>query len=117
MVRADRIRPLNVPRPLRVEADARGFPLRIQLRAGWMEVTEIADRWRIDDEWWRKQVSRMYFQVRLAPDGGATIFHDLVSRDRWYLQPVAMSLDQSSDVVASKPAKRKAASPRRTRAA
>jgi hypothetical protein len=75
-VRADRLRPLNGPRPVRVEADARGWPVRVGSGGGGgnvplpggegtrskaylsfpkpgVAVSSILDRWRIDDEWWR----------------------------------------------------------------
>ena len=82
-VRADRLRPLNLPRPIQVDAGG-GSPVRV---GGW--AVEILDRWRIDDEWWRPaSISRMYFRVVL--DGGQvlTIFHDLIEGG-WYLQTAA----------------------------
>jgi hypothetical protein len=51
-------------------------------------VQEIADRWRIDDEWWRKEVSRMYFRVVLAGGRVLTVFQDLIAGD-WFLQTTA----------------------------
>ena len=119
-VRADRLRPLSVPRPIRVKADERGRPVAVYLKGasrkvpdgarphptgargqgtgdrgmgdaltltlsqrergyprplapdprpllrGWVSVIDVLDRWRIDDEWWRQEISRMYFRVALA---------------------------------------------------
>ena len=119
-VRADRLRPLSLPRPIRVEVDDRGLPRDI----GGVPVLEVIDRWRIDDEWWRQEISRMYFHVALgasfdrlrmsgsfgvspASYGGLragherrppaplllTIFHDLI-RGGWYVQEAATPLDE-----------------------
>lgn len=76
-VRADRLRPLNLPRPIQLDAGG-----------GW-PVVEILDRWRIDDEWWRPApISRMYFRVVLEGGQVLTIFHDLIGGG-WYLQTAA----------------------------
>ena len=58
----------------------------MKLKAQWLAVEQIVDRWRIDDEWWReKPISRAYYQI-LAEDGrGYTLFHDLAN-ERWYRQ-------------------------------
>ena len=100
-VRADRLRPLNTPRPIRVEADDRGFPLNVDLgrRAGTptIAVKEIVDRWRIDDEWWRQEISRMYFQVVLAGGAILDIFQDLL-QGGWYLQATASPTEKAEPV-------------------
>lgn len=106
-VRTDRLRPLSVPRPLHVDADGRGWPVAVGI-GGWglgvrgdesrgVPVLEILDRWRIDDEWWRKEISRMYFQVLLAPEEAPlamTIFHDLIEGS-WFAQTTATPLQQA----------------------
>jgi len=139
-VRADRLRPLNAPRPIRVDADARGFPVVVYLQhagglapegglldggagakppnnssllpskgrarpeplerglGGGVSVLQVMDRWRIDDEWWRKEISRMYFRVVLANGAVITIFHDLVE-DGWFLQTVATPMEQPEPVA------------------
>ena len=71
MGRDDRLRPLNAPRVITVAADKRGRPTavaRVGVNARKAVLASILDRWRIDDAWWRKEVSRMYYQ--LALDGG-----------------------------------------------
>ena len=67
---ADRLRPLNAPRPLRVEADEHGLPLRLGKTRPTQKVTAVLERWRIDEEWWRDPISRLYYQVELE-DGQA----------------------------------------------
>ena len=103
-VRTDRLRPLNTPRPIRVDADPKGAPIRVYVSrqgSGGGAVSAILDQWRIDDEWWRKEISRMYFHVALANGGVITIFHDLIG-NAWFLQAVAKAMEQEQplDVVA-----------------
>lgn len=120
-IRADRLRPLNIPRPLRVESDERGWPVTVYLRGGQVTgdrvpVLEILDRWRIDDEWWRKDISRMYFRLVLSPEGVRTfeetppslprkggrgliltIFHDLIEGG-WFIQTGATPRQKAEPV-------------------
>ena len=133
-VRADRLRPLNTPRPMRVQVDGRGKPTAVRLGGqgsrvrlaplagsgvggrgremltpptslapGHTRVAEILDRWRIDDEWWRKPVSRMYFHVALEGGQLLTLFHDLAT-GRWYGQTSATPLPGAGAQQVSTPA-------------
>lgn len=115
-VRPDRLRPLNTPRPIRVEEDERGWPIRVKseefrVKSGPSRnffthnsllppgggVLQILDRWRIDDEWWRKEISRMYFQVVLEGGRILVLFHDLIEGG-WFLQTVATPLAAASEL-------------------
>lgn len=81
-----RIRPLNRPRPLRVEADEEGWPTAVYLSSRRWAVDAVLETWRIDDEWWRKRpVSRLYFSLLLEDGRTATVFRDAVS-SRWAMQ-------------------------------
>lgn len=82
---AERVRPLNLPRPVVVEADAQGAPRVIMTREGRRRVEALQDVWRVDDEWWREPISRRYFVARL--EGGAlrVVFQDLTTGD-WHEQ-------------------------------
>jgi hypothetical protein len=82
---ADRLRPLNAPRPLRVEADGDGRPRRLGSKRPSLGVREVLDCWRIDDEWWREPISRLYFQVELEDGRSLSVFHDL-AKDEWFAQ-------------------------------
>ncbi|MBI4212728.1 MAG: hypothetical protein HY534_00280, partial [Chloroflexi bacterium] len=66
-------------------------------------VSQILDQWRIDDEWWRKEISRRYFRVVLANGAVVTIFHDLVG-DGWFLQTGATPIEQDEPVDVAVPA-------------
>jgi len=84
--RAHRLRPLNQPRPIRVEADESGEPQAVVLGRERLAVAAVQDRWRIDDEWWRERpVSRLYFSLLLEDGRVVTVYRDLVS-GRWAKQ-------------------------------
>jgi len=80
------LRALNQPSPVSVESGGDGVPSSVELRGRWLVVESIADRWRIDDEWWRdKPVSRMYYECVLNQGLRVTLFLDLVT-GKWYHQ-------------------------------
>ena len=45
----------------------------------------VRETWRIDDEWWRRLLSRRYHDVVLEDGRCVTLYQDLVEQ-RWYLQ-------------------------------
>ncbi len=60
--------------------------MSLKLRGRRVTVESVADRWRLDDEWWRgRPVSRMYYECLV--DGGlrVTVFQDLATGE-WYQQ-------------------------------
>ena len=77
--------PLNLPLPAAVIADSTGVPTMVLLRGALRPVVAIRDRWRIDDEWWRTEISRQYFALELEGGARTTVFHDRVTGD-WYAQ-------------------------------
>ena len=80
-----KLRALNEPRPVRVQADARGTPLRV-VDGRWIRRVEaIRETWRIDDEWWRRPISRLYHCVVLENGKSVTLYLDLVDGG-WYIQ-------------------------------
>ena len=81
-----RLRPLNRPRPVRVDAGEDGRPLAVHLSGRPSTVEAVLETWRIDDEWWRpRPVSRMYHRLALADGRTLTVYRELVS-DRWFRQ-------------------------------
>lgn len=82
---AGRLRPLNRPREVRVSVDETGAPARLFSEGRWSEVETVLDRWRIDDEWWRTPISRLYYSIVLGGGGYTVLYHDL-AEDRWYRQ-------------------------------
>jgi hypothetical protein len=51
----------------------------LELGGKQLRVVELQDRWRIDDEWWRKEISRMYWQVVLE-DGQQLVVFEVADR-------------------------------------
>ncbi len=47
---------------------------------------EVVNRWRVDDDWWRVPISRMYYLVT-TPTMLLEIFEDLCTGD-WYIERV-----------------------------
>ena len=82
----DRVRPLNLPRPIQVAVDTQsGLPLTLHEHNRRHEVECIQDSWYVDDEWWRDPISRCYVQVLLRDGAIRTLFHDRIA-DRWFEQ-------------------------------
>lgn len=81
----DAVRPLNTPVPAAVEAAGTGAPVAVVWHGVYRRVRAIHDTWRIDDEWWREEVSRRYYVIELDTGRRLTLYRDLV-RDLWYAQ-------------------------------
>lgn len=82
---AGRLRPLNRPRQVRVEADQER-PLAVHLSNRRVTIEEIVEIWRIDDEWWREHpISRMYYRLLLEDGRTMDVFQDLTN-GRWAKQ-------------------------------
>ena len=92
-LRTDRLRTLNAPRRVTVEVNADGAPTKVWRsndNGGGQEATSavvetILESWRIDDEWWRKLISRRYFAVLLEGGTRVVLFEDLATRE-WSIQ-------------------------------
>lgn len=81
-----RLRPLNQPAPVAVEADGRGEPKAVLWKGAFKRVVAIHDTWRIDDEWWRDEIARRYFVAELEGGRQLTLYCDLMAKDAWYAQ-------------------------------
>jgi hypothetical protein len=60
-------------------------PYRVVLKKRLRKVKEISNLWRIDDNWWAKSVTRLYYTLELDSGGRITVFCDL-SDKKWYRQ-------------------------------
>ncbi len=87
----NRLRPLNQPKPIRVREDTRGNPIAVNYKGRQIAIEGVNDRWRIDDEWWRKEIARLYHKVVLKDGRILTIFHDLLEGG-WFTQSVSLPL-------------------------
>jgi hypothetical protein len=77
---------LKVPRPLVVEAEEGPdgpVPRGVTWRGTRRAVATVEDDWRVDDEWWRDEVSRHYFTVTLADGCRLTLFFDRLAGTWW----------------------------------
>lgn len=77
--------PVNTPREITVIDNGLGEPNSIICPGGKWKVAGVQNRWRIDDEWWRSEISRMYYQLLLSDGSVITVFQDHVS-GKWYQQ-------------------------------
>jgi hypothetical protein len=72
------------PEPLEVTMTD-GKPAAVVLKKRSLKVKERLNMWRIDEEWWREPVSRLYFLLELENGAQITLFKDLI-HGRWYRQ-------------------------------
>ena len=97
------VTPLNAPRDIRVAAAGDGgpgparadsgpasaragvHPVSVRAAGRQQRVARISNEWRIDDEWWRQEISRHYFELELGDGQVITVFRDLAS-GKWYQQ-------------------------------
>ncbi len=70
------------PEPVRVIAED-GRPVMVQVRRRNLRVTEIINTWRIDDEWWREPITRLYFFLELENGARLTLF---LEKGKWHRQ-------------------------------
>jgi hypothetical protein len=62
-----------------------GRPHAVILKRRRLLVADIVNIWRVDEEWWRKEISRMYYHLELQNHVRLTVFHDL-GAGVWYRQ-------------------------------
>jgi len=70
------------PEPISVVARD-GLPVMVQVRKRNLRVREIMNTWRIEEEWWRAPISRLYFLLELENGMRLTLF---VENGNWYRQ-------------------------------
>jgi hypothetical protein len=64
-----------------------GKPKTVKHRGRFLDVREILNVWRGNDEWWRKPISRLYYLVELTNGSRFTVSRDLIA-GKWYRQNV-----------------------------
>jgi protein ImuB len=68
------LKPIGQPRPIDVRgADA---PEAVLWRDRWQPVLKVREEWRLNDEWWSREIARRYFRVVLANGRQLTVFRD-----------------------------------------
>lgn len=72
--------------PIEVDmADDRPVALHWQRRRH--PVRAVVDQWLVQDDWWRDEIWRHYFEVKTADGLLCVVYRDLLS-DRWHLERV-----------------------------
>lgn len=77
--------PLNLPIPIAVDVARDGEPAAVLVRGRLKPVAAVVDHWRVDEEWWRQEISREYVEVEFADGQRLTIFRDLITGG-WFRQ-------------------------------
>lgn len=79
--------PLDSPARAGVRTNRTGSPVEIRLggRKSSGRVISIHETWRIDDEWWRTPISRLYHRLVLENGKMLTVYRDLTD-GKWYVQ-------------------------------
>jgi hypothetical protein len=73
---------LNTPQPIRVEANAKGEPYRIN----GQPIEFIREEWKVVDRWWTdRPINRRYFEVFLESGKRFVVFFDNENQ-RWFTQ-------------------------------
>lgn len=82
----DQLRPLNRPRLVTVLTHPlTGQPAVLIEGSRRHSVERVEDLWSVEDEWWRRRISRRYYRLALVDGGARTVYHDL-AEDDWYAQ-------------------------------
>ena len=84
-----RLKPLGSPRGARVIVDEVGEPVAVvagKRSARPKRVAAVRERWRIDDEWWRRPLAREYLTVVLEDGRPLTLDLDRVEGGWWVQQ-------------------------------
>ena len=86
--RPDRLRALNVPQRVEVELDERGVPAFVKPKTGnGKRIESIGETWRIDDEWWRRPITRRHVEAILERGKRVVLFEDLMTAEWWMQMP------------------------------
>ena len=70
-----------------LDADDDGIPLSFQWDGRKHTVVEVAERWRVDTEWWRVRQRREHFVIVTNTQLVLMIYCDLIRRE-WYVQRI-----------------------------
>ncbi len=84
-LRTDRLRPLNLPRPVCVALDDSGIPVAVTEEGERRAVATINEVWRVDDEWWRQRIARRYTDMVLEGGAHVVVYQDLITGN-WFIQ-------------------------------
>ncbi|PYP72618.1 MAG: hypothetical protein DMD36_01665 [Gemmatimonadetes bacterium] len=73
---------------MEVELDERGVPAFVKPKTGnGKRIESIGETWRIDDEWWRRPISRRHVEAILERGKRVVLFEDLMTAEWWMQMP------------------------------
>ncbi len=84
-IRVDRLRPLNLPRPVNIELDHHALPTAVTSDNKRKAVESVGEIWQVDDEWWRERIARRYIEVMLEGGGHVVLYEDQIT-GKWFMQ-------------------------------
>ncbi len=84
-IRVDRLRPLNLPRPVNIELDHHALPTAVTSDNKRKAVESVGEIWQVDDEWWRERIARRYIEVMLEGGGHVVLYEDQLT-GKWFMQ-------------------------------
>lgn len=71
---------LYEPKPVRVRANERGWPLAVE----GVAIEAVREEWIVEDRWWSERpIDRHYFELALADGRCEVVFRE---RKRWFRQ-------------------------------
>ena len=82
--RPHHLRALNEPRLIQVLTE-HDLPVAILRAEGREPVEKVQDTWIVQDEWWRQEINRQYYNLLLRNGTLRTVYHDHIT-DTWYEQ-------------------------------
>ena len=71
---------------IEVETDAHGQPVCFTFNGRLYPVAHVAERWRIDEDWWAERVCREYFKVVISPT--CFVIYKDCTQNAWFMQSV-----------------------------
>lgn len=79
----------SMPNPYQPEPiemiDREGKPLAVIIKKRRLLVRGTVNTWRIDEEWWREEISRLYLLIEVENHKRFVVFHDLLNGG-WFKQ-------------------------------
>lgn len=68
------LKPVGQPRAISVRGE--DCPQAVLWRDQWLPVVVVREEWRLNDEWWSREIARRYFKVVLANGRQLVLFRD-----------------------------------------
>lgn len=72
--------------PIAVEVDEHGQPCRVQREGTVWVAVQVADSWRVDEDWWEGRVWREYF--RITTETTVVLVYRNLRDNSWWLQRI-----------------------------